>query len=203
MQLTQRLRSSLIWFVEVLDSEVCRRVRYLQPKLENLALLYTDAESNGEIAAVLVNAGLTYCWTASVEPALKKKLHHRHTQIVAYELLAAIMGLIVCDSRVGLECRLIHFIDAEAALKIVVKGASRQSDLNSLVAYLWLSLSRRQVTYWARHVSSVANLADGPSRGKFEIMKKLSAERVNVSPPDLLQAFDKLSSPRVPESFAW
>ena len=167
MQLTQRLRSSLIWFNRVLESEVCRCVRYLQPKLEKLALLYTDAESNGNVAAVLVCAGLTYYWTTSVAPELKRRLHHRHTQIVAFELLAAIMGLIVFDSRVGLDTRLVHFIDAEAALKIVVKGASRQSDLNSLVEYLWLALSRRQVTYWARHVSSEANLADGPSRDKF------------------------------------
>ena len=55
------------------------------------------------------------------------------------------MGLMVFDSIVCLNTRVLHFIDAEAALEIVVKGASRQSDLNSLVAYLWLTLCQRQV----------------------------------------------------------
>ena len=182
---------------------MCRHVTYIEPAVTRLALLYTDAESNGRIAAVLISDSRTWCWTAMVPSSIKRRLLYRATQIVAYELLAAIMGLLIFDPIVGLNVRVLHFIDAQAALNIIVKGASRQSDLNALAGYLWLTLCKRQVKYWARHVPSSANLADGPSRERFDEMTKLSAEFVRAPPPDLRVAFDLFQAPHVPEHFAW
>ena len=86
------------------------------------------------------------------------------TQIVPFELMAAIGGLLVFDKHIGTDVRVLHFIDSMSALNVVLKGASSQSDLNSLVGSLWYMMRSRSATYWARRVSSDLNLADGPSR---------------------------------------
>ena len=90
------------------------------PQIERLALLYTGAESSGQIAAVLIVEGVTKHWVAKVPKSLIRKLYFRYTQIVPFELIAAIMGILVFDPVVGLNARLLHFIDARAALNIAL-----------------------------------------------------------------------------------
>jgi hypothetical protein len=94
--------------------------------------------------------------------------------------------------------RLLHFIDATSALNIILKGASRQSDMNSLVGFLWYTLCERRASYWARHVGSAQNLADGPSRGNFQLMTVLSAQEVITPFPAVDQALDLFEQPIVP-----
>ena len=180
-----------------------RRVLYDPRTIERLALLYTDAESSGQIAAVLVSEGVTRCLVATIPARDVRRLHRRRTQIVAFELLAAVSGLSVFSQYVDLNARLLRFIDARAALNIVIKGASRQSDLNEIVGALWLQLSERQTTYWTFHVPSKANLADGPSRGVWNEMKALPAQYVTAESPDLGQVLDMFRDPAVSESVAW
>ena len=203
MRLTARLRTSLRWFKSVLERDVYRRVLYATPQIERLALLYTDAESSGQIAAVLIVEGVTRYWVAKVPRSLIRKLHLRYTQIVPFELIAAIMGILVFDPVVGLNTRLLHFIDARAALNIVLKGALRQADLNSLISLLWLKLCEKQTTHWAFHVHSTANLADGPSRGKWDEMTALSAIEVKAEIPNVVPALEMFYGPYVPEHVAW
>ena len=113
------------------------------------------------------------------------------------------MGILVFDPLVGLNTRLLHFIDAKAALNIVLKGASRQADLNSRISFLWLTLCEKQATYWAFHVQSSANLADGPSRGKLDIMKALSAIEVVAEMPDVAPALEQFYATCLPEHVMW
>ena len=88
-------------------------------------------------------------------------------------------------------------------MNIVVKGASKQIDLNTVVGALWLQLSERQTTYWAYHVASHANLADGPSRGVWNEMTALSAEYIQADVPDVGQVLDLFLDPVVSSSVAW
>ena len=72
-----------------------------------------------------------------------------------------------------------------------MKGYSRQSDLGGLVGNLWFNMSHIQSSYWAEHVVSASNLADGPSRFKYALMKALGARRVEL---DLAQHEQSLIS---------
>ena len=85
---------------------------------------------------------------------------------------------------------------------MVLKGASRQTDLNTLVGALRYRLCERQATYWARYVPSALNLADGPSRGEFGLMKALTAQEVVHAPyPAVGSVLDLFELPVTP--FSW
>ena len=71
-----------------------------------------------------------------------------------FELLAAICGLMIFVKELQPNARLLHFIDSTSALNVVLKGASRQTDLDTLVGSLWYRLREQQATYWARYVPS-------------------------------------------------
>ena len=53
-RLTKRLRWSLIWFRRVLQEQWQRRVPYSLDELKETMLIYTDAESNGYVATVMI-----------------------------------------------------------------------------------------------------------------------------------------------------
>ena len=195
MHLTCRLRSSLHWFGRVLEAGLSRSVPYSHPPLEKLALLYTDAESTGSIAAVLVLSGCTHYWVSTVPVTVRRKLLSRKTQIVAFELLAALGGLEAFCEVLPMNARLLHFIDSTSALNIVLKGASRQRDLNSFSGFLWYQMSVRSLTYWAKYVPSALNLADGPSRSDFRLMKALNAREKVSSFPDVYRELDVFERP--------
>jgi hypothetical protein len=131
---------------------------------------------------------------------MRARLYPRRTQIVPYELLAAVSGMLIFAGAVGVNSRLLHFIDSSSALNIVLKGASRQQDLNAISGYLWYRLCRYQGTYWAKYVPSALNLADGPSRGDFRLMKALSAEQVDEPFPNVHEALDLFESPIIPST---
>ena len=70
------------------------------------------------------------------------------------------------------------FVDSTPALACVIKGSSRQWDLNLLTGLLWFSNAARMRMYWGQYGRSASKLADGPSRGNFELMKQLQAIRI-------------------------
>ena len=43
---------------------------------------------------------------------------------------------------------------------------------------LWYEASNIMVSYYAAYVPSAQNLAEGPSRGEFQVMKELQAQEV-------------------------
>ena len=105
-------------------------------------------------------------------------LQYRKTNIVAYELIAAILVAITAD-KLFPETAGRHFIDSKPALGYILKGCSPQVDLNSLAGLLWFTSGARMLSYWGHYVPSKCNLADAPSRGDFQQMKRLNASRVS------------------------
>ena len=57
-------------------------------------------------------------------------------------------------------------------------GHSKQEDINSLVGMLWHTAAHRCVGYYCEWVQSDANIADGPSRRNYHMVKQLGAEEV-------------------------
>ena len=57
-RLTKRLRWSLLWFRRVLKEQWQRKVPYSLDELKDTLLVYTDAESNGYIATVMVTSSI-------------------------------------------------------------------------------------------------------------------------------------------------
>ena len=74
MHVTRRLKSSIRWFVAVLERRVYRRILFEPPQIERIALLYTDAESSGQIAAVLISESVTRCWVVKAPARDVKRL---------------------------------------------------------------------------------------------------------------------------------
>ena len=95
--LTRRLRWSLIWFYTALKANWTRRVPYQPPTPDDQLMLYTDAESTGCIAAVLIHKSGRWYMSGVLPQGIRQLLKPRRTNIVGYELLAAILGVIMVD----------------------------------------------------------------------------------------------------------
>ena len=112
--------------------------------------------------------------------------------------MAAILGIFMVDDFLPKGMCLQHYIDSQPALNAIVKGSSRQEDLNALVGALWYEGARRMYAYWATYVRSAANIADGPSRGRIHEMTQLGARQVPFRYERLSYAVEEwLKSPRL------
>ena len=118
------------------------------------------------------------------------------TNIVAFELIAAVVAILTFSSVIPADLDIHHFIDSTPDLNCVIKGFSRQSDLCSLVGQLWFRASSRMSALWAFYVPSACNLADGPSRGDVTLMQKIGAEEISAQiPRNLLKINDWMAAP--------
>ena len=125
---------------------------------------------------------------ARIPNSIRRRLRQRKTNIVAFELIAAILSIWVFVSRVEPEVHLHHYIDSTPALGCIVRGLSRQQDLLSYTGMLWFEAAQTLASYYACHVRSECNLADAPSRGCAALMKQLGGEELEVSFPSCFHA---------------
>ena len=83
--------------------------------------LYTDAEGNGGVGAVADLDGMIVFLRGNIPVCVRQMLHKRRTNIVAYELLAGVVGLLsLCPERLRGK-RVIHYIDNTAAMACIVR----------------------------------------------------------------------------------
>ena len=122
---------------------------------------------------MFICAGDVYFTHGLIPKSVSRLLVERLTNIVGYELIAAILAVIIADSLFPCNVGIRHFIDSKPALGCILKGSSPQVDLNWLSGYVWFAAGSRMRTYWGQYVPSKANLADAPSRGDLSIMKQL------------------------------
>ena len=79
----------MLWFVRALEERWARKMPYSVGP-ERLAIVYSDAESHGAIAAVFVCEGTVQYMRGVIPRKLMSLFQCRKTNIVAYELIAAI-----------------------------------------------------------------------------------------------------------------
>ena len=118
------------------------------------------------------------CYHGKVPQSLKGTLKPRRTQIVAYELIAAIMGILQGKDILATNMGVRHFVDSNPARQGIVRANSKQPDLNNLIGMVWYVAGKMLRRYWCNYVRSSSNLADAPSRGNFSIMKQIGARVV-------------------------
>ena len=187
-KLTNKLRWSLTWFHHALQSNWTRVIQYQIPMAEDQVLLYTDAESTGHVAAVVIHRQGRWYMAGQLPPHVRGLLLPRKTNIVGYELMAAIMGIHMVEKYGPQQAMVRHFVDSQPALNALVKGSSKRGDLNCLVGSVWYECADKLKSYWGAYVRSKANVADGPSRQEFHCMKQLGARRVPFCVDRLYQA---------------
>ena len=102
--------------------DLTRHIPIVQRSLQEALLVDTDAESTGQLAVVIVHASGSLYWVGTVPAKVRRALIWRETQICAFELLAALMGLIVVYERFGRQSSICHFIDSTVALSVMIKG---------------------------------------------------------------------------------
>ena len=93
-RLTRRLRLSLRWFLTLLQRRLKRVVPLCTPVTRKRVLLFSDADVNGGIGAVAVfSQGEVIYLQGSIQTQVMQLLQKRKTNIVAFELLAAVVAL--------------------------------------------------------------------------------------------------------------
>ena len=164
-----------MWFRQVLTEGWCKAVPYSLDELQDKAIVYTDAESDGNTATVIITSHTRLCYYGRVPQRLRRHLRRRKTNIVAFELLAAIMGVLQMQA-LGVEnVGVRHFIDSNPARQCMVKACAKHDDLNNLVGMLWFMAGKTLRRYYCEYVPSASNLADAPSRGDFSLVTRLGA----------------------------
>ena len=77
----------------------------------------------------------------------------------------------------------LHFADNVAANTSAIKGGSSAPDMARIVAALHIRLVQESIRLWIEFVKSEANMADLPSRGQFDLIRTMGAQRVPFQIP--------------------
>ena len=100
------------------------------------------------------------------------------------------MTIFLLDQVVSTKVAVRHFVDNQPARNCLVKGASKQLDLNNIAGLTWFTAGKRTRSYWSHWVASEANLADKPSRQDLQIMKQLRGTEIEFKFQLFLAAAD-------------
>ena len=106
-------------------------------------MIYSDAEGDGNIAVVFVVDGHFRFFMTRIPNHVRKRLRKRRTNIVAFELVAAILSMLVFSEYVESDVHCHRYIDSTPAMRCIVRGFSRHSDLLSYTGMLWYEGAER------------------------------------------------------------
>ena len=98
MNLTKRLRNSLQWFLVALTENWIRKVPYVRVGPSSQVVLYSDAESSGHIGVAVLYGDKVWYGHGDIPNSLRRRLHQRKTNIMGYELMAAILLILTLDN---------------------------------------------------------------------------------------------------------
>ena len=89
-------------------------------------------------------------------------------------------GIVVFDTWSDLlaDADVIHFIDSNTSLNGLVNGWSRKSDTCHLVGLYWKCVSQLKAFVWVERVESESNIADGPTKDRYDTLESLGAVEV-------------------------
>ena len=191
-RLAPDLRQSLLWWLSYLTA---RPTRWFFPgRQRDHAVMWTDASGeDGTVAAVLAADGELFFTYLVVPPEFMSQLYERgDKQIGVLEALAIWLGISTFEDRLrGRAWSL--FEDNQGVMRGLIRGSSRSPECNIMFAKVWLwnALTESHMTVY--YVETHANIADGPTRGRFGPLLRASA--VEVSPVLPAWAFDLWSQP--------
>ena len=167
-RLSKDARKSLEWWTN--------RLLYLQPKLsimkdpvEEIVLIYTDAEGNGGLGGVCTSSGIDEWFSCTTPSPFLRVLEPRKTQIFALESLAVLISVLIWAKHLQGR-RVIFFIDNTSALGCLRKGSSSCSDVHAIITRFWDLAAQHHFSAFLRWVPSKLNISDRPSRGVSPII---------------------------------
>ena len=146
---------------------------------------WTDASGESRTLSAVIQVGGVWKYTYMRVPdeVWVQFLPRGDAQICMQELLA--VPLLLSTFREDLESALVLLaIDNQGVLHSIINGRGGAEDLNLAVGAVWLDLARMQVALHVVRVESAANIADGPSRDRFEDVVGRGAELVSPVLPD-------------------
>ena len=178
--LTKSLRPSLQLMLQFLEFSPSRRISI---NYDSPVVLYTDASDVPfRVPQHVVGAVLYDPHTSKLEYSSWSVPHGvishwlpRSNHMGQLELLAAPFAALTWAA--DLENRsVICFIDNDSAAANLVKGYSKQPDSSNLVGEFWLIISSLKASVYIDRVESKSNLADGPSRLRYDSVLSLGAK---------------------------
>ena len=113
-------------------------------------------------------------------------------QIAWLELVAVIVGMYSFGEYVR-DSLLSVYIDNDAVAAMVRNGSADTCamECDNALGNLWLQAGEWRTSVWAFPVESAANCSDGPTRGRYDTIKKLKAREVPAVVPEwLFQVWD-------------
>ena len=111
-----------------------------------------------------------------------------HTTIIAeLEMLAVWVGILVFHDII-LDNDLVFFCDNNAVLSSLISGKTSNDVMRAILQRVFEWEDSNNMNIWYERVESHANIADGPSRGRFEEMS--GSRRLEVDPFSILNAVD-------------
>ena len=109
--------------------------------------------------------GKAFCTSLTVPKNVITEWIPRKTQIAMVELIApVVVNEVFADVLKGKKALL--FVDSESVEGALVKGYSARADMSWLTAVFWDQLLDLRCLMYVDRVSTDANIADGPSRGR-------------------------------------
>ena len=88
------------------------------------------------------------------------------------ELMPALLAVRLWRKRLTSR-RLLIFVDNDAARCALVKGTTPVLPSARMVGAFWSECAAACTYPWVDRVPSISNLADGPSRGEFELLARM------------------------------
>ena len=179
--LDENLKGALVWLIELVSSAPPRELRV--GSSPPCALLYTDGSSEpGRVPQHIVGAVLylpgqespRYTWTAVPDEVVEKWIPSgNYIQLV--ELFAGPLSLDTWEKQLT-DTDLIHMVDNNTALSVLVKNYSTNEDCVKIASDFWLRAAKIRCNPWVDRVESDSNISDDPSRQNVKgLMSEIGA----------------------------
>jgi hypothetical protein len=171
------LQQELRWWSRQLSTRRVRKVRFDQSETSPV-LIYSDAESNGNIGAFWAHEGQFFFGDWCTPARIKSSLYPRKTQIHAYEAVAAFWALMSCPFAGR---KVILLIDNLAVSYNIHKGRSASSDVNRIIHAVHRAADQRSLELHVWWIPTKSNLSDDPSRGREAVAGSRIHSKANLS----------------------
>ena len=182
------LRTAADWWIKILALEHPKE--WVKPLAHGrqLITIWTDASGAsrglGAVVRIIKNDSIDWSYTDTTLPeAIWTQLLDRSDHQIAYQEFAAV-ALAFASWNLKDTMVVVH-IDNNTVLHSILKGSAKiNQELNIAIGKMWLDCAKNNMALHFLRVESKANVADDPSRGRFDILVDLGAKRVEPILPE-------------------